>query len=89
MAPPWRWPKPSDPLVMRKPEKYLKTMQNQNIERAVWMSTPLLKRVMSDGGQGGWVGAVSLFVRFDEDSDLSDPGITDTAPEKSILDELD
>ena len=104
MAPPWRWPKPSDPLVMRKPEKYLKTMQNQNIERAVWMSTPLLKRVMSDGGQGGWVGVVSQFVRFvdwdlglytepsivfDDDSDLSDPGITDTAPEKSILDELD
>ena len=89
MAPPWRWPKPSDPLVMRKPEKYLKTMQNQNIERAVWMSTPLLKRVMSDGGQGGWVGAVSLFVRFYDDCDLSDPGITDTAPEKSILDELD
>ena len=67
-------------------------------------SRSLLKRVMSDGGQGGWVGVVSQFVRFvdwdlglytepsfvfDDDSDLSDPGITDTAPEKSILDELD
>ena len=68
------------------------------------MSTPLLKRVMSDGGRGGWVGDVSLFVRFidwglglytepcivyDDDSDLSDPSLTDTGPEKSILDELD
>ena len=68
------------------------------------MSTPLLKRVMSDGGRGGWVGDVSLFIRFidwgwglytepcivyDDDSDLSDPRLTDMGPEKNILDELD
>ena len=82
-----------DPLVIRKPGKYLKTVQSQNIERAVWMTTPLLKRVaIAGGGYGGWVEDVSLFVRFvdwglglytepcivyDEDSDLSDPGDTD------------
>ena len=85
--------KTGDPLVIRKPGKYLKTVQSQNIERAVWMTTPLLKRVaIAGGGYGGWVEDVSLFVRFvdlglglytepcivyDEDSDLSDPGDTD------------
>ena len=59
--------KPSDPLVIRKPDKWLKALQNQNIERAVWMSTPLLKRAASAGGSwcgGGWVEDVGLFVRF-------------------------
>ena len=101
-------PKPGDPLVIRKPVKYLKTLQKQNIERAVWLSTPLLKRAAaSTGGSwcgGGWVECVSLFVCFvdcglglytepsivyDEESDLSDAGGTDTGPVRSILDELD
>ena len=59
--------KPCDPLVIRKPVKWMKALQNQNIERAVWMSTPLLKRAASAGGSwcgGGWVEDVSLFVRF-------------------------
>ena len=61
-------PKPGDPFVIRKPVKYLRTLQNQNIERAVWLSTPLLKRVAASvGGSwcgGGWVESVGLFVRF-------------------------
>ena len=39
----------------------------QNIEGAVWMSTPLLKRAASVRGSwygGGWVEDVGLFVRF-------------------------
>ena len=61
--------KPSDPFVRRKPDKRLKALQNQNIERAVWMSTPLLNRAVSAGGTwcgGGWVEDDSLFVRFED-----------------------
>ena len=44
--------------------KHLNILQSQNIERAVWMSTPLLNWVVKNGGEGGWVGDVCLFVRF-------------------------
>ena len=98
-------PKRSDPLLIRKPVKHLKVLLTQNIERAVWMSSPLLSRCMSTGGRGGWVGAVSLYIRFvdsEEEGLYTEPSIVyddfdlsvavpglPDAGRKNILDELD
>ena len=61
--------KPRDSLVIRKPVKHYKALQDLSVKRAVWMSAPLLHRVVmaggcGDSGQGGWVDDVSLFVYF-------------------------
>ena len=61
--------KSSDPLVIRKAVKYYNTQQNQNIKRAVWMSTPLLHRVVKGVCHAGWVDDVSLFVSFVDGED--------------------
>ena len=62
-------PKQRDPLVTRKPAHHYKALQELSVKRAVWMSAPLLHRVVAaggfgDSGQGGWVDDVSLFVYF-------------------------
>ena len=80
--------------------KHLKVLLTQNIERAVWMSTPLLSRCMSSGGRGGWVGGVSLYIRFvdsEEEGLYTEPSIVyddfdlsvPDAGQNNILDELD